>query len=682
MAGTFTPMQMNAGAGLLQDQGLTSGGSSLAAAISAYTAIPAIGNITLAQDQAHTYLSNGNLLESVGDGVFPALVNSIPAADISTFTVLDSNGDEVTAVSEGSLTTRITGQAGRILGADYGVFSIHFACASAFTSQSNQFITSALNIENSQGVSNDINNLLTGAVTDTTLALSTFAEDLLNTGDLIDYNQLTNLGNPLAFVKRYWNLAGGLPILDKYLNANGINSAGLVDAVNRSDPSSIINMQVSDLGTAGLVSYPEGLEAGAEAEVTTVNIGKKGLGRAIWDVLGQIKDEDLQELQNIISSSIPGLESAQDLLDPKKILPKTYQSLKSFDDQGQRGFIYTNDTLNQSFNGLGTNLYTAVPEYIADSNQALSRSLQQIKDVFNVTSQSLSQLTEKLETTKGLDIINALESPVPASTISFFKTLYGQGSGPNGEFLVTDVIGSVAGYTHTVELEQMTTTISNLDDLNELDYLNELYYAITQIYANASGYYYTVPGPPDPETGTPTTIPMWEFPSSMSGPLGGTNGYSSRDAAVTAAIGEIDNELSRLASAYPTQAELTTNNITNMSNQVKRELSNMPKAGIVPEETQLNVKSSVMGLVSNLHDYGADDSLGGAGWILENCADQTTLYGEAIVAALREGRNIRRMNDAGVGNALTIESDTRTAQKATFTDSKFTVDEAKDNLDL
>jgi len=140
--------------------------------------------------------------------------------------------------------------------------------------------------------------------------------------------------------------------------------------------------------------------------------------------------------------------------------------------------------------------------------------------------------------------------------------------------------------------------------------------------------------------------------------------------------------LSRLASAYPTQAELTTNNITNMSNQVKLELSNMPKAGIVPEETQTGVKSGVMGLVSNLHDYGADDSLGGTGWILENCADQTTLYGEALVAALREGRNIRRMNDAGVGNALTIESDTRTSQKAEFTDSEFTVDEAKDNLDL
>ena len=676
MPGTFTPMQMNAGAGLLQDTGISLS-PEFSGYVTQYKAIANIDDLSWCLERidrtgnTYNYISSTstiNNLLSLGQDEFHGLTNTVTTADQSL-------------VGETSLTQAIVDHSTALLGADLGVFAQHFSLASAFTSQSNQFITSALNIENSQGVSNDINNLLTGAVTDTTLALNPFASDILNTGDLIDYNQLTNLGNPLAFIKRYWSLAGGLPIIEKYLNKNNINSAGLIDVVNRNDPGAIINMQVSELGTQGLISYPEGITSNTVEQKQVQNINKKGLGRAVWDTLGDIKNEDLQELQNIISSNIPGLESAQDLLDPKKIFPTTYESLKSFDNNGNKGFIYKDQSFNNLFNGLGSSLYTAVPEYIADSNQALSRSLQQIKDVFNVNSQSLSQLTEKLETTKGLDTINALDKPVPDSTINFFKSLYGSGSGPNGEFLVTDVIGSIAGYTHNTEMPLLITTISALNDLGELSYLSELYYAMKAIWTNDPDYYYTVPGPIDPESGMPTSIPYWKFPPTMSGPLGGTDGYSSHDTATDALITEIESELSRIGTAYPTQKTTADANISNMSSQIKREKENLPKAGIVPADTQTGVKSSVMGLVSNLHDYGADDSLGGTGWILEQCAD-STFYGEALIAALREGRNIRRMNDSGVGNSLTIESDTRTSDKATFLESEFTVEEAKNKLDL
>ena len=149
--------------------------------------------------------------------------------------------------------------------------------------------------------------------------------------------------------------------------------------------------------------------------------------------------------------------------------------------------------------------------------------------------------------------------------------------------------------------------------------------------------------------------------------------------AVDALITQLDGEYSRLATAYPTQAETSTNNISNMATQLKRELVNMPKAGIHPEDTQLGVKNSVLSLVTNLHDYGTDDSLGGTGWILENVAS-TDFYGESLIAALREGRNIRRLNDASIGNALSVQANTRTSQKASLVDSTYTVDEAKNNL--
>lgn len=668
---------MNAGAGLLQDQGIT--GGQLTTAITNYKAVGGISDITSCQDQAQSKLSGSTIndLYTLGDGVFPALANSLPSADQATFTVLDSDGDEITGLSQGALTSRIAHQSSRTIGSDLGVFAQHLSAASAFTTASNEFITSALNADTTFEMNTDVNNLLTGALTDTSLALPTMASDLLNTGNLIDYNNLRNLGNPMSFVRIYYTQGGGLPVLDKYLRAEGINTAGLTNAVSLNNPSSLVNTRVDELGTSGLTSYPDGVTPETTDQFVS---SKQGLGQAIWTALGKIKGDDLATMQAVLDSNIQGLETAQDFMDPKKIFPNTYESLKTFDNNGTRAFIYNNQSMNPAISGLGEELYICVPEYIADTSQALSRSLQQIKDVFNITSQQLSQVAEKLETTKGLTTIEALDKPVPDSTINFFKNIYGVGSGTNGEFLVTDIIGTCAGYTHREELEQITTVVSNLDDLGELDYVKELYYAMTQIFADADDYYYTVAGPIDPETGMPTTIPMWKFPPTMSAPLGGTDGYSSRSDATDALIAQLDIEYSRLATAYPTQAESTTDNIENMSSQVARELTNMPKAGIRPEDTQLGVKNSVLSLVTNLHDYGADDSLGGTGWILENVAS-TDFYGESLIAALREGRNIRRLNDAAIGNALSIQANTRTSKKATLADATYTVEEAKDSLD-
>lgn len=659
MAGFLTPMQMNAGAGLLQDQGIGTA-PELATNITAYTNVTAIGTITYCHDNSSKVTgSTLTNLQSLGSGVFPGLTNIVLPADHAT-------------VGAGALTTKITAQSNALIGADVGVFAQHLSAASAFTTASNEFITSALNADTTFEMNTDINNLMTGALTDTSLALPTFASDLLNTGNLIDYNDLRNLGNPMAFVKTYYQQGGGLPVLEKYLRDEGINTAGLTNAISLNNPVSLVNTRVDELGSTGLTSYPDGVTAEEKSNTTT---NKQGLGQAIWTALGKVKDEDLATMQAVLNSTILGLETAQDFLDPKKIFPSTYESFKSFDRNGNKSFIYKDKTLNADLNGLGEDLYICVPEYIADTNRALSRSLQQIKDVFNITSQQLSQVAEKLETTKGLTTIEALDKPVPDTTVNFFKDIYGAGSGTNGEFLVTDVIGTCAGYTHTTELAQLATTASNLDDLNELDNLANLYETMKNLFDNAATYYTIVEV--FPATIPPTYTETWYIPAGRYGLS--ASSYGSRNAAVDVVITAIDVELARLQTEYPTQASTSTGNITNSSAQIKRELVNMPKAGIVPADTQTGVKNSVLSMVTNLHDYGADDSLGGTGWILENVAS-ADFYGESVVAALREGRNIRRLNDASIGNALAINASTRTSKKATLADATYTVDEAKDNL--
>ena len=568
MAGILTPMQMNAGAGLLQNSGIGIA-PALATNITAYTSITAIDTITYCHDNSSKVTgSTLTNLQSLGNGVFPGLTNIVLPADHAT-------------VGAGALTTKITAHANDLIGADIGVFAQHFSLASAFTTSSNEFISSAINADSSLDINTDVNNLLTGAITDTTVALPSFASDLLNSGNLLNYNDLRNLGNPLSFIKLYWQQAGGLPIIDDYLSAEGINTAGLINAVSLSDPSAIINSQVSDLGTEGLVNYEDGVNPSADSGKAS----KKGLGQAVWDTLGKIKDTDLASIQNVLGSSISNLETAQDLLDPKKVFPTAYQSLKSFDTNGTITLIYINQTLNGQLAGLGQSLYSAVPEYIADSNQALARSLQQIKDIFNITSQQLSQVAEKLETTKGLGTIIALDKPVPDATINYFKNIYGTGSGTNGQFLVTDVIGTVAGYTHTTELSQLAETVGNLDDESELDNLANLYETMKNLFDDAATYYTIVEV--SPPTVPPTYTETWYIPAGRYGLSSAS--YASRNLAVDDVITAIDIELASLASTYPTQATATTANITNSSAQIKRELENMPKAGIVTADTQTEI---------------------------------------------------------------------------------------------
>ncbi len=88
----------------------------------------------------------------------------------------------------------------------------------------------------------------------------------------------------------------------------------------------------------------------------------------------------------------------------------------------------------------------------------------------------------------------------------------------------------------------------------------------------------------------------------------------------------------------------------------------------------------MQGLVSNLHSIGQDTSLGGSAYVLEKLADTSIKGGQAVIAAMREGRNIQRLANAGIPSSLFATSASKTTQQATLLTSTYTVDEAKADL--
>ena len=143
---------------------------------------------------------------------------------------------------------------------------------------------------------------------------------------------------------------------------------------------------------------------------------------------------------------------------------------------------------------------------------------------------------------------------------------------------------------------------------------------------------------------------------------------------ITAARTEIQN----IANTYPIQAAQSITAHANMEAQLNRELNNQNLSGISRKDTQQGERNPVIRLANNLHSSGEDDSLGGEAFILEKMADTTILGGQAIIAAMREGRNLKRLGDAGIPiDNIFLQASFRTPEKAPLLKSTFTVQEAK-----
>ena len=345
-------------------------------------------------------------------------------------------------------------------------------------------------------------------------------------------------------------------------------------------------------------------------------------------------------------------------------------------DRTNKPLYQTNNLLN----GKGKDLYTALPEDLADANAALAESLKQVKDVFSLTAPQLATASTSLETTKGLDLIDTM-TEIPQEVTDYFTTTYGTGTGASGQFLMTDLIGTAAGHVHNDELPIVEADLNTLDALGELANIKLGYENLVNIDAgnfNVTGGNIGVDEGGNAIVGTDVLVPGG--PGAGLYEMENTGDPIPINEAATAVLADMQTELLRLKTEYPTQSAQSIQSVTNSCQQMKREKELQAAAGIVPSQTQTGQKTAIVQLAQNLHDYGQDDSLGGTAQILEACAQTQDIYGQAIIAATREGRNLTRRDDQGMGNSMFAPAQTRVTQKASLGTSTYTVEEAKNNI--
>jgi hypothetical protein len=347
-----------------------------------------------------------------------------------------------------------------------------------------------------------------------------------------------------------------------------------------------------------------------------------------------------------------------DLLNPIKTLPNSYTTLTVNFPTGNSSatvfpYVYlesggVNTTLELLFvdDVEYQDLIRVIPPDQALANKAIARSLQQIKNIFNLTLPEFATSVVALETNTGLPAINALTQPVPNSIQASLLSMLATGTGPNGTLTLFDFMGVVAGVPYTDEFNQATATLTQLQSGGQLDTLTDSVNGVYTIMINTlNGDYTTVidPGPPIDLT---ITIPPG---------LPGEGTYSSLDSAFTTGlIPAAQSLIGNIATVNASSAASLNSDFDVMAQQLTYEINNLTQAGVDFTELTGNATTSLLSLVTSLHEIGLEESNDGPNELFTAIAETSNIYGQAVIASLREGRNIAALNAVGINTDTQI----------------------------
>jgi len=298
---TLTPLQLTAGASLLQNQGLIVN-QAFTNAITSYNTSSALGNcvtaITLGASGVGN-LSVGTIksLETMGNTTCPALGDSIG----NTYSTLPTSA---------GFTTLLSTTANKYMGnGDLTKFVQAFNSAEAYVTITNQQITSVQNANTYLGnMFTNTNNMVTGDVTAVNASTSLWGQDLINLGSLINLKNLDEMGTPLAVFQQLAFIGGISSGISLIMVNSGVNA------------DTILNITSS------------------QTTASTVSILDQ---RAMYTAMTKITGDNLNQVLQILGVKTANINTMADLINPYKLFPNSFQSLTVYDVNSISQFIYT-----------------------------------------------------------------------------------------------------------------------------------------------------------------------------------------------------------------------------------------------------------------------------------------------------------------------------------------------------
>lgn len=317
---TLSPLQLIAGAGLLQNTGLAAN-AQLTSAITTYNNSSLIAPIrqTIINGAVGNTLQPATLaaLQTLAANSVPALAGSVPAGYPSLIVTNSNPG----------LTGVLVSRSAVYLGAgDLTKFVQALNTALSYTDVANQFIASA---ESSQtylaNTYSNMSDMITGDITKICTDTQAFGADLAKLGQLINLDTLNDWGSPYALLRQIVRLIGNIPVFTTQLTQAGVSAIAIE---NLSTPT----FTVSD-----------------------------NQQRLVYLAMTRITGEELATILSFLKITTQGITALSDLLNPVKILPNSYYTLRVPTAQGSTP-IYTDNT-----GSVNSTLPNLLPQYVVDS---------------------------------------------------------------------------------------------------------------------------------------------------------------------------------------------------------------------------------------------------------------------------------------------------------------------------
>jgi hypothetical protein len=506
-----------------------------------------------------------------------------------------------------------------------------FTASQGYVDQTNVVINSVNNsniLESSFApASGGMNYITTAGLNLVSTDFQTLGTDLINLGSLIDLANLNSWGFPGELLAQIGRVSGGeVPEV-----AQALLDAGLA----RSDIISLSG------GTNNL---------SASAQKT------------VYQVMTRVTGSALNQVLAVLGVTTPNIRNMADLLDLRKILPNSFGSLLcptaagsaaiflgSTPDAGanpnlipvvQDSFLeqYTGPNTVTSYNVLSK----ITPGDQALSNKAFSRALQQVKNIASANLPAFAQAVRSTESNAGLDLIINLTAPVPDTVKTFLQENLAEGTGANGQLLLSDIIGVTAGIGFNDNFDDLSSTLETMTDQGIFDSLTGVTGAYSTMANTLAGDY------------TSFVAGAWDTVIPAGRPGAGTySGYATSDlsieaAMITGVIPGTGNIIANIAVTYDNLSAQANDYQQEIIDNLQRQVNNLILSEIDINEIVSNNRSAALSFASNLHEFGVDLSPGGANDILQAVANVSTLSGQALVASLREGRNIFALQAAGI----------------------------------
>jgi hypothetical protein len=293
-----------------------------------------------------------------------------------------------------------------------------------------------------------------------------------------------------------------------------------------------------------------------------------------------------------------------------------------------------------------------VPSDQALAAKALATGLEQISGVMNMTLPVLANTVTGLQTING-NLITGLTTAVPSNVAANIANIAGTAGKP---VVICDVLGLAAGYRVTANL---TNTVATLGNTNVI-YLTTVYQTMDSVVGNVYGDPVAGPviipsGQPAEGTYTAVTDGMGNvLINAAEAAFTGTGGDTPPTGPGLIPVAQI--EIGNIANNSPAQVAVLNSNFTSMAAQIQQEKTLQTAAQIDFANLLPNNNSTVFSLISNLPTYGQQTEPGGQAEFWSGVADQSTLTGQATVAALKEGVNLALLSEAGIQTNSTIPS--------------------------